>query len=84
MSTCQARVVAAKACKPLPGDAPCQPILEDEDEDEDDDDNVHDDAEGDVKSGNLSYKKEWTQISKYRYQRSSLWQTPMSRENLRL
>ena len=43
--------MAAKACKPLPGDAPCQPILEDEDEDEDD--NVHDDAEGDVKSGDL-------------------------------
>ena len=53
MSTCQARVVAAKACKPLPGDAPCQPILEDEDEDEDDADNVHDDAEGDVKSRDL-------------------------------
>ena len=47
--------MAAKACKPLPGDAPCQPILEDEDEDEDDDDadNVHNDAEGDVKSGDL-------------------------------
>ena len=30
----------------------------------------------------MSYKKEWTQISKYRYQRSSMWQTPMSRENL--
>ena len=45
--------MAAKACKPLPGDAPCQPILEDEDEADDDADNVHDDAEGDVKSGDL-------------------------------
>ena len=42
---------------PLPGDAPCQPILEDEDEDEDDNGNCNDagaeddHADSDVKGG---------------------------------